>query len=225
MSDGALFSMETIPTEARYQGRLWVADLLDLTGCALVGWGALRAAEQVPTAGTLALAGAVAWFALSAVGGLTRRTPGRHFLGLTLERGEGRAPGLGRGLLRGLTAPLELLLQVVLQRRPLDARLGVHAAAIQGGVRGWLRGVEVPLIGVVLFAAAVWSIVTPTRDEMIKYLDHTLTGWHCCHGTRDVTWECRTSLARAVREAKGGDTGLATFLRLDCPVGAARLKP
>ena len=57
MSDGTLFSMETIPTEARYQGRLWVADSLDLTGSALVGWGAVRAAEQVSTPGALVLAG------------------------------------------------------------------------------------------------------------------------------------------------------------------------
>ncbi|RKH63476.1 RDD family protein [Corallococcus llansteffanensis] len=225
MSDGTLFSMETIPTEARYQGRLWVADLLDLTGAALVGWGAVRAAEQVTTAGALVLAGAVAWFALSAVGGLTGRTPGRHFLGLLLERGEGRAPGLGTGLLRGLTAPVELLLQVVLQHRPLDAQLGVHARPLPGGARGWVRGLLPQLVGVALLAGAVWSIVTPTRQEMLQYLDSTLTGWHCCHGTREVTWQCRTSLSRAVRNAKGGDAEVEKLLRAECPVAAARLGP
>ncbi|RKG84654.1 RDD family protein [Corallococcus terminator] len=225
MSDGALFSMETIPTEARYQGRLWVADLLDLTGSIIVGWGAVRAAEQLSTAGALALASAVTWFVLSAVGGLTGRTPGRHFLGLKLEREGGRAPGPGTGLLRGLTAPVELLLQVVLQQRPLDARLGVHAVAIAGGARGWFKALAPQLIGVALLAGAVWSIVTPTRQEMLQYLDRTLTGWHCCHGTRDVTWQCRTSMSRAVRNAKGGDAEVASFLRTECPVGAARLGP
>ncbi|RYZ34667.1 MAG: hypothetical protein EOO71_38295 [Myxococcaceae bacterium] len=225
MSDGSLFSMETISTEARYQGRLWVADLLDLTGSALVGWGAVRAAEQLSTAGALSLAGAAAWCVLSAVGGLTGRTPGRHFLGLRLERDGGRTPGLGTGLLRALTAPLELLLQVVLQHRPLDARLGVHAVVIPGGVRGWFRGLGPQLVGVALLAGAVWSIVTPTRREMLQYLDRTLTGWHCCHGTRDVTWQCRTSMSRAVRNAKGGDAEVAGFLRAECPVGAARLGP
>lgn len=225
MSHGMLFSMDTPPTEARYQGRLWVADLLDLTGAALVGWGALRAAEQVSTAGKLALAGVAAWLVLSAVGGLTGRTPGRHALGLKLERAEGAAPGLGTGLVRALTAPVELLLQVVLQRRPLDARLGVHAGVIPGGLRGWLRGLPLPLVGAALLAGAVWSIVTPTHQEMLQYLDRTLTGWHCCHGTREVTWQCRTSLSRAVRDAKGGDAEVAGFLRAECPVAAARLEP
>ncbi|RKG64273.1 hypothetical protein D7W79_39285 [Corallococcus exercitus] len=225
MSDGMLFSMDTPPTEARFQNRLWVADLLDLTGAALVGWGAVRAAEWVSTAGLLGFAMGAAWLLLSCVGGLTGLTPGRHALGLKLERAEGKAPGLGTGLLRALTAPVELVLQVVLQRRPLDEQLRVHASVIPGGFRGWARSLALPVVGWLLLAGAVWSIVTPTRQEMLQYLDRTLTGWHCCHGTREVTWQCRTSLSRAVRNASGGDTEVAEFVRNECPVAAARLGP
>ncbi|NNB96798.1 hypothetical protein HJC10_09355 [Corallococcus exiguus] len=225
MSDGTLFSMDTPPTEARFQNRLWVADALDLTGAALVGWGAVRAAEWVSTPALLGFAMGVAWVVLSCMGGLTGLTPGRHALGLKLERAEGRAPGLGAGLLRALTAPVELVLQVVLQHRPLDAQLGVHAAAIPGGIRGWARSLPLPLVELVLLAGALWSIVTPTRQEMLQYLDRTLTGWHCCHGTREATWQCRASLSRAVRNANGGDTEVSEFLRNECPVAATRIKP
>jgi uncharacterized RDD family membrane protein YckC len=225
MSDGMLFSMDTPPTEARYQGRLWVADLLDVTGAALAGWGGVRAAEVVSTVATVGFAGVAAWLVLCCVSGLTGLSPGRQALGLRLSRNGGTPPGLGTGLLRALTAPLELVLQLVLQERPLDERLGVHASAIPGGVRGWVRTLPLPLVGALLLAGAVWSIVTPTRQEMLQYLDRTLTGWHCCHGTREVTWECRTSLSRAVRNADGGDRQVSEFLRAECPVGAARLAP
>ena len=101
----------------------------------------------------------------------------------------------------------------------------MHAVVIPGGAGGWFRALPPQLVGVALLAGAAWSIVTPTRQEMLQYLDRTLTGWHCCHGTRDVTWQCRTSMSRAVRNAKAGDAEVAGFLRAECPVAAARLGP
>jgi hypothetical protein len=223
MTDGALFSTDAVPDEARFHGRLWVADLLDLTSAGLMGWGALRALEQERTAATLGLAVALVWLVLSAVGGWTGRTLGRQVMGVRLVRGE-RAPGLGRGLLRAFTAPVELPLQAVLQRRPLDAALGVRAERLPRGVGAWVKGLGPQLPWVALLAGAAWFLVTPTKQEMLTYLDRTLTGWRCCHGTREETWQCRTSLARVVRNARSGDEDARKVVS-DCPVAAERLKP
>ncbi len=221
MNDGALFSTDMVPTESRHQGRLWVADLLDVATAGLLGHAALRMLEQERTGGRWALAVALAWLAVSAVGGVTGRTLWRELAGVRLVR-NGRAPGLGVGLGRAFTAPVELLLTVVLLRRPLDARLGVYAEEVASGVGRRLKGVAMQLPWLAVMAGAVWFIVTPTKAEMLKYLGRTLTGWHCCHGTRDVTWECRTSLDRLVRNARGEDAE-ARALVADCPVAAKRL--
>ena len=221
MSDGALFSTDVVGTESRYQWRLWLADLLDVATAALVGWAALRALEQERAPGRLLLAMALAWLAASAVGGLTGRTLWRQVTGVWLVRGE-RAPGLPLGLARAFTAPLELLLNVVLLQRPLDRKLGVHAERVLPGAGAWLKGVARQLPWLAVLAGAVWLLVMPTKAEMLKYLGKTLTGWHCCHGTRELTWECRTSLHRAVRDARGGDAEARTLMA-DCPVAAKRV--
>ncbi|WP_171818780.1 hypothetical protein [Pyxidicoccus fallax] len=221
MSDGSLFSTDVVSTESRYQWRLWLADLLDVVTAALVGWALLRALEQERTPGRMAVAMALAWLAASAVGGLTGRTWWRQVAGVRLVRGA-RAPGLPLGLARAVTAPLELLLNVVLLRRPLDEKLGVHAERVPPGAGPWLKGAAVQLPWLAVLAGAVWLLVTPTKAETHKYLGRTLTGWHCCHGTRDMTWECRTSLDRAVRAARGGDPELKAVVA-DCPVAAKRL--
>jgi hypothetical protein len=221
MSDGALFSTDVVGTESRYQWRLWLADLLDVATAALVGWAALRALEQERTPGRLVLAMALAWLAASAVGGLTGRTLWRQVTGVWLVRGE-RAPGLPLGLARAFTAPLELLLNVVLLQRPLDRKLGVHAERVPPGAGAWLKGVARQLPWLAVLAGAAWLLVMPTKAETLKYLGKTLTGWHCCHGTRELTWECRTSLNRAVREARGGDPETRTLMA-DCPVAAKRV--
>jgi hypothetical protein len=220
MSDGALFSTDMVPTESRHQGRLWVADLLDVATAGLLGWAALRALEQERTGGRVVVAVALAWVAVSAVGGVTGRTLWRELAGVRLVR-KGRAPGLRLGLGRAFTAPLELLLTPVLLRRPLDAKLDVYGEAVPGAR---LKGVALQLPWLAVMAGAVWLLVTPTKAEMLKYLDKTLTGWHCCHGTREVTWECRTSLDRVVRNARGGDPD-ARAVVADCPVAAKRVGP
>ncbi|AEI63976.1 hypothetical protein [Corallococcus macrosporus] len=221
MSDGSLFATDQVTTQARYQWHLWVADVLDLGTSVLVGWAALRALEQERTPLAMLLAMALAWLTASAVGGVTGRTFWRQVAGVTLVRGE-RAAGLLPGLARAFTTPLDLLLNVVLLRRPLDTLLGLHAAPVPAGVGARLKGVALqsPWLGVL--AGAVWLLVTPTRAEMLQYLGRTLTGWHCCHGTREVTWQCRTSLDRAVRDARGGDAQVKTLVA-DCPVAEARL--
>ncbi|WP_163991175.1 hypothetical protein [Pyxidicoccus caerfyrddinensis] len=221
MSDGALFSMDSVRPESRYQWHLWLADLLDLATAALVGWAALRLLEVERTAGTMLLAVALAWLVASAVGGLTGRTLWRQVAGVRLVRGE-VAPGLPLGLARAATAPVELLLTGVLHRRPLDAKLGVHAEPVTPGAGPRLKGVAVQLPWLVVLAGAVWLLITPTKAETLKYLGKTLTGWHCCHGTRDATWECRRSLDRLVRSARGGDAE-AKALVADCPVAVDRL--
>lgn len=221
MSDGSLFSTDVVSTESRYQGRLWLADLLDVATAALVGWAVLRALERERTLGSMAVALALAWLAASAVGGLTGRTLWRQVAGVRLVRGE-RAPGLPLGLARAFTAPLELLLSGVLLRRPLDARLGVYAERLPPGAGPWLKGVAAQLPWLAVLAGAGWLLVTPTKAEARKYLGRTLTGWHCCHGTRDMTWECRTSLDKAVRGARGGDPELKALVA-DCPVAARRV--
>jgi hypothetical protein len=208
MSDGALFSTDSVTHESRYQWHLWLADLLDLATAALVGWAALRGLEQERTAGSMALAIALAWLAASAVGGLTGRTLWRQVAGVRL--------------MRAFTAPLELLLTAVLLRRPLDAKLGVHGEPVAPGVGPRLKGVAVQLPWLAVLAGAVWLLVTPTKAETLKYLGRTLTGWHCCHGTRDMTWECRGALDRAVRSARGGDAELRALMA-ECPVAAKRL--
>jgi hypothetical protein len=221
MSDGALFSMDSVRPESRYQWHLWLADLLDLATAALVGWAALRLLEVERTAGTMLLAVALAWLVASAVGGLTGRTLWRQVAGVRLVRGE-VAPGLPLGLARAATAPVELLLTGVLHRRPLDAKLGVHAEPVAPGAGPRLKGVAVQLPWLVVLAGAVWLLITPTKAETLKYLGKTLIGWHCCHGTRDATWECRRSLDRLVRGARGGDAE-AKALVADCPVAVDRL--
>ncbi|GHG78301.1 hypothetical protein [Comamonas sp. JC664] len=223
MSDGALFSTDQVATESRYQWHLWVADVLDLGTSVLVGWAALRALELDRTPASMLLAIVLAWLLTSAVGGVTGRTFWRQVAGVKLVRA-GRRPGLLRGLARGVTTPLDLLLNGVLLRRPLDALLGLHAEPVDAGAGPRLQGVALQLPWLVVLAGAVWLLVTPTRAEMLQYLGRTLTGWHCCHGTREVTWQCRTSLDRAVRNARGGNAE-AQKLVADCPVAGARLKP
>ncbi|WP_241758906.1 hypothetical protein [Pyxidicoccus parkwayensis] len=221
MSDGALFSTDSVTRESRYQWHLWVADLLDVATAALVGWAALRFLEVERTAGALLLAMALAWLVASAVGGLTGRTLWRQVAGVRLVRGEA-APGLPLGLARAFTTPPELLLLVVLFRRPLDAKLGVHAEPVAPGAGPRLKGVAVQLPWLAVLAGAVWLLITPTKAETQKYLGKTLTGWHCCHGTRESTWECRRSLDRLVRGARGGDEELKA-LAADCPLALDRL--
>jgi len=223
MSDGVLFSTDRVSTEARYQWRLWGADVLDLATAVLVGWAALRGLEQERTPGKMVLAMTLAWLALSGVGGLTGRTLWRQLWGVRLVRG-GRPPGALRGVLRGLTTPVDLLLTVVLLRRPFDTALGLYAEQAGSSARAWLKGLawQLPWVGVL--AGTAWLLVTPTRAEMLKYLGRTLTGWHCCHGTRDVTWECRTSLERAVRNARAHpDDAALHAVVADCPVATQRL--
>lgn len=220
MSDGALFSTDTVTTEARYQWHLWVADVLDLATAALVGWAALRALEHERTPVAMLVAILLAWLAVSAVGGLWGRTLWRQLLGVRLVH-KGRAPGVPRALARALTTPVDLLITPVLQRRPLDTWLGVHAEPVTAGASARLKGMGAQLPWLGLIAGAVWLLVTPTRAEMLKYLGRTLTGWHCCHGTRDVTWECKTSLNRAVREARGDREDVRAVVA-DCPVAAER---
>ncbi|MBJ6764944.1 hypothetical protein JGU66_29625 [Myxococcaceae bacterium JPH2] len=221
MTHGTLFSTDTVTEAARLQWRVWVADLLDLVSAGLWGWGALRALEHDRTHTALAVAVGLAWLLLSGVGGLTGRTLGRQLLGIQLVRG-GQPPGLGRGLARAFTAPLELPMQPVLQRRPLDEAQGVHAETLRPGVVAWLKALVPQLPWVALLAAAAWFIVMPTKQELLKYLGRTLTGWHCCHGTRDVTWECKTSLSRAVRDARRGDPEVSQVVAA-CPVASERL--
>lgn len=221
MSDGALFSTDSVTTESRYQWHLWLADLLDITTAALMGWAALRALEVERTPERLLLAMALAWLAASAVGALTGRTLWRQVAGVRLVRGE-RAPGLLFGLARAFTAPLELLVTVVLLRRPLDARLGVHAERVKPGAGPRLKGVALQLPWLAVLAGAVWLLVMPTKAETLEYLGRTLTGWHCCHGTRDMTRQCQRSLDRAVRSARGGDPAVRTLVA-GCPEAAKRL--
>jgi hypothetical protein len=216
MSNGTLFSMDSVTPESRYQWHLWVADLLDVATAALVGWAALRFLEVERTPGTLLLAMALAWLVASAVGGLTGRTLWRQVAGVRLVRGE-VAPGLALGLARAGTALVELVLTVVLFRRPLDAKLGLHAEPVTPGAGPRVKGVAVQLPWLAVLAGAVWLLVTPTKAETLKYLGKTLTGWHCCHGTREPTWECRRSLDRAVRGARGEDAELKA-LAADCPI-------
>jgi hypothetical protein len=221
MSNGTLFAVDSVTPESRYQWHLWLADLLDLVTAALAGWAALRLLEVDRTPGNMALAMALAWLVASAVGGLTGRTLWRQVTGVRLVRGEG-APGLPRGLARAVTALVELLLTVVLFRRPLDHKLGLHAERVTPGVGPRLKGVAVQLPWLAVLVGAVWLLVTPTKGETLKYLGKTLTGWHCCHGTRDATWECRGSLNRLVREARGGDAEAKTLVA-DCPMAMDRL--
>ncbi|WP_240359261.1 hypothetical protein [Pyxidicoccus trucidator] len=221
MSDGVLFSTDSVTPESRYQWNLWLADLLDLTTAALVGWAALRALEVERTPGLLLLAMALAWLVASVVGALTGRTLWRQVAGVRLVRGE-QAPGLPVGLARAFTAPLELLMTAVLHRRPLDHKLGVHAEPVKPGAGPRLKGVAAQLPWLAVLAGALWLLVTPTKVETLDYLGKTLTGWHCCHGTRDMTWGCQRSLDRAVRSARGGDPAVRTLVA-DCPVAAKRL--
>ncbi|WP_002633980.1 hypothetical protein [Myxococcus hansupus] len=223
MSDGSLFSTDQVATESRYQWHLWVADVLDLGTSVLVGWAALRALELDRTPASMLLSMVLTWLLTSAVGGVTGRTFWRQVAGVKLVRAEHR-PGLLRGLARGLTTPLDLLLNGVLLRRPLDSLLGLHAEPVDAGVGPRLKGVALQLPWLAVLASAVWLLVTPTRAEMLQYLGRTLTGWHCCHGTREVTWQCRTSLDRAVRNARGEDPDVQKLVA-DCPVAGARLKP
>ena len=223
MSDGSLFATDQVTTESRYQWHLWVADVLDLGTSILVGWGALRALEQDRTPLSMPMAMALAWMTASAVGGLTGRTFWRQVAGVKLVHAA-RTPGLLRGLARAFTTPLDLLLNAVLMRRPLDTLLGLHAEPVVPGVGPRLKGVALQLPWLAVLAGAVWLLVTPTQAEMLQYLGRTLTGWHCCHGTRAVTWQCRTSLDRAVRNARGGDAE-AKALVAECPVAGARLAP
>ncbi|WP_338873099.1 hypothetical protein [Myxococcus stipitatus] len=221
MSDGALFSTDTVTTEARYQWHLWVADVLDMATAALVGWAALRALEQERTPVAMVIAMVVAWILVSAVGGVWGRTLWRQLAGVRLVRAA-RPPGIPRGVARAFTAPVDLLIAPVLQRRPFDTMLGLYAEPVTAGLSARLKGLAPQLAWLVLLVGSVWLIVTPTRAEMLKYLGRTLTGWHCCHGTRDVTWECKTSLNRAVREARSGREDVKTVVA-DCPVAAERL--
>ncbi|NTX07518.1 hypothetical protein [Myxococcus sp. CA040A] len=221
MSDGALFSTDTVSTEARYQWHLWTADLLDVATSALVGWAALRAMEHERTPVAMVLAMVLSWLAWSAVGGIWGRTLWRQLLGVRLVRNAG-APGAQRGLVRAFTTPVDLLVAPVLQRRPFDTMLGLYAEPVTAGAGARLKGMAPQLPWLALLAGAVWLLVTPTRAEMLKYLGSTLTGWHCCHGTRDVTWECRTSLNRAVREANSGREDVRAVVA-DCPVASERL--
>lgn len=223
MSNGTLFSVDSVTPESRYQWHLWVADLLDVATAALAGWAALRLLEVERTPGTMAAAMGLAWLVASAVGGVTGRTLWRQVAGVRLVRGEG-APGLGRGLARAFTALVELLVSVVLQRRPLDAKLGLHAEPVAPGAGPRLKGVAVQLPWLAVLAGAMWLLVTPTKAETRKYLGKTLTGWHCCHGSRESTWECRRSLDRAVRVARGGDDAEMQAVVNDCPVALERLK-
>ncbi|QQR44343.1 hypothetical protein JKA73_36140 [Myxococcus xanthus] len=223
MSNGSLFATDQVTTQARYQWHLWVADVLDLGTSVLVGWGALRALEQDRTPLSMPLAMALAWLTASAVGGLTGRTFWRQVAGVKLVHAE-HTPGLLRGLARAFTTPLDLLLNGVLLRRPLDTLLGLHAEPVAPGAGPRLKGVALQLPWLAVLAGAVWLLVTPTKAEMLQYLGRTLTGWHCCHGTREVTWQCRTSLDRAVRNARSGDAEVKALVA-DCPVAGARLGP
>ncbi|MFY2556869.1 hypothetical protein ACN469_04510 [Corallococcus terminator] len=221
MSDGALFSTDTVSTEARYQWQLWAADVLDVATAALVGWAALRALEHERTPGAMVLAMVLAWLAWSTVGGIWGRTLWRQLLGVWLVN-NGSAPGAQRGLVRGFTTPVDLLVAPVLQRRPFDTMLGLYAEPVTAGAGPRLKGIGWQLPWLAVLAGAVWLLVTPTRAETLKYLGRTLTGWHCCHGTRDVTWECRTSLNRAVREAGSGHEDVRAVVA-DCPAASERL--
>lgn len=221
MSDGALFSTDTVSTEARYQWHLWAADVLDVATAALVGWAALRALEHERTPGAMVLAMVLAWLATSMVGGIWGRTLWRQLAGVWLVH-NASAPGAQRGLVRGFTTPVDLLVAPVLQRRPFDRMLGLYAEPVTAGAGPRLKGLASQLPWLAVLVGAVWLLVTPTRAETLKYLGRTLTGWHCCHGTRDVTWECRTSLNRAVREANSGHEDVRAVVA-DCPVASERL--
>ncbi|QSQ12218.1 hypothetical protein [Myxococcus landrumensis] len=221
MSNGSLFSTDTVTTEARYQWHLWVADVLDMATAALAGWASLRALEQERTQVTMVIAMGVAWLVVSAVGGIWGRTLWRQLAGVRLVHGA-RPPGVARTLARAFTTPVDLLIAPVLQRRPFDTMLGLYAEPVTEGVRARMKALVPQLPWLALLVGAVWLIVTPTRAEMVKYLGRTLTGWHCCHGTRDVTWECKTSLSRAVREARSGRADVQAIVA-DCPVAAERL--
>lgn len=223
MSDD-MFSRELGPVQDRNRWQLWFADLLELATAVLVGWGGARALEAPPGRGPLLLGMAVAWVLLSAVGGLTGRTLWRHVLGVRLVKADESAPGLPRALARALTVFPDVLVGPVIQYRPFDRLLGLRAVREPGGAGAWMRGFARQLPWLAALAAGVYFIVTPTRQETLVFLGKKLPGWHCCNGTRKAPkWQCRTSLARLVREARGGDAE-AVKVASDCPVAAERLE-
>jgi hypothetical protein len=219
--DDALFSSQFEPADSRYLWRLLLADLLDLATSALLGWGALRAVDVDRTPLSLVLAGVGAWVLLSLAGGLSGWTLGRGVVGLRLENAGG-APGMGRGLARAFLAPPDLLIAPMVQRRYLDRLLKVQPEPVSLFSPQGRRGLGWQVFWLALVFASVGYMVMPTKREALTYLKK-LEGWRCCRG-RSVasTFQCSTSLSRAVSAAEGGDAP-AQAVVADCPRATAEL--
>jgi len=218
MSD-ALFSSEVETPDTRHVGRLWFADLLDLSLSAFVGWGLLRALDVERSRGALIAAGFGVWVVMSVLGALKGWTLGRGVVGLRLVRETG-APGPARGVARSVLVPVDMLLSIPLQRRPLDRLLGVYPEAVPLELKAWRGGLGWMGLWLGLGVASVWFGVVPTRSEALKYLK-TLDGWRCCHGRSSPTADkCEPAVSRAVREARGGYER-AQAVVADCPKAAA----
>jgi hypothetical protein len=145
-------------------------------------------------------------------------------MGVRLVTDGGAAPGLPRAAVRTLTVPVDLLITPVLQYRPLDGLLKLSADSASSGFGAWAAGLGWQLPWLAVMVAALYFIVTPTREETLTFLGHKLTGWQCCHGSpRAPKWQCETSLTRLVREARRGDAE-SVQVAADCPVAAERLK-
>ncbi len=228
MSEAELFvTRELGPVEDRNLWRLWFADLLELVTAVLLGWGGVRALEAWEVRlGTVLVGVLVAWVLLSLVGGVTGRTFWRHVTGVRLVRAGETAPGLGRALGRAFTGPLDTLMAVVLQYRPFDRMLKLHAVRTEPGIGAWVRGLGRQLPWLVAMGLGVYFIITPTKQEALLFLGKKLQGWHCCHGTRRAEktgWQCKRMVARLVRDARREDPEART-LAADCPEAAEQLK-
>ncbi|XXF77856.1 hypothetical protein P2318_33120 [Myxococcaceae bacterium GXIMD 01537] len=224
MSTEQLFTREQGPAEEHHRWRLWFADVLELLTAALLGWGAVRGLEVEGGAGTRLVAMAVAWALTSLAGGLTGRTFWRQVLGVRLATASEAAPGIPRAMGRILTVPVDVLVAPVLQYRPFDKLLGLHAVRTEPGFAAWARGFAWQAPWLLLMGLAVYFLVTPTRKETLVFLGTKLPGWHCCNGTkRAPRWQCPLSLSRLVRDARRGDAE-SLKVAADCPVAAERLQ-
>lgn len=224
MSDDGLFSGELGPVQDRHLWRLWFADVLELATAAVLGWGAARGVDAPPGGRPIVLAIILLWGFVSALGGVTGRTFWRHLFGVRLVRLSGAAPGIGRALVRAFTLPVDVLAGAFVQYRPMDRLLTLRAELEPSGFGAWMRGFARQLPWLAGLALAIYFIVTPTRQETLVFLGKKLPGWHCCNGTRRAPkWQCQTSLARLVREARSGDAEALTVAS-DCPVAAERLE-
>lgn len=219
MSD-ALFSSEVEPPEVRDVGRLWLADVLDLALCALLGWGALRAGDVERSPGALIAAGLGFWLVTSVLGGVSGWTWGRGVVGLRLVTEQG-VPGPARGGARALSALVDLLVSPALQRRPFDRMLGVRGEPVALRDRARRASFVWLALWTVLGLVAVNFLRVPTHTEALKFLK-TLDGWRCCHGRTSASApKCEPSLERALRDARGGDAQAQAVVE-QCPEAAAR---